>query len=414
MGQEKSDVSETLGLDAGRGFKSIWIWLGAIALAAFAGIWLWSSRGDADESQKYVTAQAAKNSFAVIVTSTGSVEPTNLVEISSELSGTLATVDVDYNASVKVGTVLATLDTTKLEALVAVQKASLDAAIAQVAMAQATLDDAKEKHDTALDLDRRGITSHQAFITQKAQYVRAQAELQAALANRALAEANLDLQQSELDKACICSPINGIVLHRAVDVGQIVAASLSAPILFTVAEDLSKMELRVDVDEADIGQVAVGNTATFTVDAYDDITFPAEIAEIRFSSETIDGVVTYKAILTIDNSELLLRPGMTATADIIVKEIKNALTVPNAALRYAPPLPPATDEEEDRSGLLGMLIPQAPDTRVVSDAKTVWLLKDGQAEEIQITTGSSNGTWTEVLGGDLDIGSVVITDQIDG
>lgn len=415
MVETDSDVSKKLGLDRTKGSKTFWAGLAGAAVLVIAGLIIWSGRADGDDATKYVTSQAAKNSFAVIVTATGSVEPTNLVEISSELSGTLASVEVDYNTRVEVGTVLATLDTTKLEALVDVQKASLDAAIARVAIAQATLDDAREKYDAALNLDRQGVTSHQAFITQKANYVRAQAEYQSSVANRTLAEANLDLQQSELEKACICSPIEGVVLDRAVDVGQIVAASLSAPVLFTVAEDLREMELQVDIDEADIGQVSVGDAALFTVDAYDEMQFPAEIAEIRFSPETIDGVVTYKAILTIDNSELLLRPGMTATADITVEEIEDALVIPNSALRYAPPLPPSTQAEDDRSGLLGMLMPERPDdTRQASNSKTVWILVDNKAREIPISTGSSNGTWTEVLGGELEVGSVVITDQIDG
>lgn len=181
-----------------------------------------------------------------------------------------------------------------------------------------------------------------------------------------------------------------------------------------LAEDLRQMELQVDIDEADIGRVAVGNKAKFTVDAYDERRFPAEISEIRFAPETIDGVVTYKTILTIDNAEMLLRPGMTATADIVVAEITRALVVPNAALRYAPPRAPAEDTEEERSGLLGMLIPDRLDDAAGGDNKTLWVLKDGIAQEIAVRAGDSDGLVTEILEGPLAEGDTVITDQSDG
>ena len=153
------------------------------------------------------------------------------------------------------------------------------------------------------------------------------------------------MDQTNLDKAIIVSPINGVVLARSVEPGQTVAASLQAPVLFTLAEDLAKMELHVDVDEADVGQVRDGQQATFTVDAYPDRVFPAQITQVRYGSQSVEGVVTYLTVLNVDNSDLSLRPGMTATADIVVKELKNALLVPNAALRFAP----AQQEKESRN-----------------------------------------------------------------
>jgi len=414
VAESTEETAKTLAMDVGR--NPVWVW-GKYVLAALViagGLWYWLSATTDQKKQRYVTAQATIDDFQVIVTATGTVEPTNLVEISSELSGTLARVNVDYNDVVEKGTILAQLDTSKLEAQLAVSKAALDSAIARVAMTRATLDETKEKFESGKQLEQRGITAHQTFVSLRAAYIRAQAELQSALADQALAEATLDLNQTELDKACICSPINGVVLDRAADTGQIVASALSAPILFTVAEDLTKMELQVDIDEADIGRTAVGNHAEFTVDAYDDKKFPATISEIRFAPETIDGVVTYKGILTIDNSDMLLRPGMTATADITVAEITGALIVPNAALRYAPPPDPSETVDDDRSGLLGMLIPQAPDRTERGNTKTIWVLRDGVAREIAITAGSSDGRVTQILTGDLAANDMVITDQIDG
>ena len=414
MQTRSEEITQTLGLDARSKGRRFWITLSAAAAVLVAVGWYAIRMTAGPEPVQYVSAKVDRGDFVVTVTATGTVEPTNLVEISSELSGTLKTVNVDFNDRVDVGTVLARLDTTKLEAQFEIAKASLDAAIARVAVAHALLDDAREKFESARDLESRGITPHQTFTTQQAAFKRAQAELKSAIADRSLAEANLDLYRAELDKACICSPIKGVVLDRSVDPGQIVAASLSAPVLFTVAEDLAKMELQVDIDEADIGRVAVGNMAVFTVDAYDERRFPAEIAEVRFASETIDGVVTYKAILTVDNSEMLLRPGMTATADIVVAEISDALVVPNAALRYAPPPAPGSEDEDERSGLLGMLIPDRPDEAAQGNQKTLWLLKDGVAEEIAVQTGDTDGRNTEILGGELAEGDVVIMDRDDG
>lgn len=412
MPDTPQDVAETLGLTKSRARLPGWaISLIVVAGLIALGLWWWTS-ATADKGVSYTTTQAATADLRVTVTATGTVEPTNLVEISSELSGTLSRVNVDFNDIVSKGTILAELDTTKLEAQLAVAKAGLDSAIARVAMATATLDEAREKYQTAQSLEERGVSAHQTLVTQKTAFIRAQAELQSAIADRSLAEADLDLHQAELEKGCICSPIDGVVLSRSVDAGQIVAASLSAPVLFTIAEDLTKMELQVYIDEADIGRTKVGNTAEFTVDAYDDRIFPAKITEIRFAPETIDGVVSYKAILAIDNSDMSLRPGMTATADITVAQIAQALTVPNAALRYAPPAAPVEDQE--RSGLLGMLIPDHNAGNAVGDAKTLWVLRDGSPQEIAIRAGQSDGRLTEILEGDLKAGDLVITDQSDG
>jgi HlyD family secretion protein len=407
-----NSIEETLGLGRPKLAVAKWAGYAAIALVVLAAGWYVLVRPNAGSAIHYVTSQASMASFEVIVTATGSIEPTNLVEISSELSGTVREVMVDYNDVVDVGTVLAELDTTKLEAQVAVQRASVEAAEARMAMAQAELDNVRERFQRTFELNARGFSSAEELSSLETELIRAEAELQYSVAERSLAEANLTLHQAELDQACICSPIRGVVLDRDVDAGQIVAASLSAPILFTVAEDLTQMELRVDIDEADIGFVLVGNSATFTVDAYDDRTFPAEIADIRFAPETIDGVVTYKAILAIDNTEMLLRPGMTATAEVVVAEVTEALSVPNTALRYVPPA--ALNEADERSGLLGMLIPDSGPDANVADARSVWVLREGEAVEIAVQTGLSNGVLTEIVQGEIEAGDLVITDRTDG
>lgn len=413
--QNKSELEEILKIGRHKKRGRGWIRYGLLVLLVGFGLAGFFAFQKEKGVVTYTSKSVERGNITVLVYATGTIEPTNLVEISSELSGTLATVDVDYNDAVEVGQVLARLDTTKLEAEVAVREASLISAEAGVAQAQAALHEAAENYEISEALDKRGVTSHQSFISATATYERAVASLQIADAARNLAEASLELQQADLAKAVIRSPIKGIILDRDADVGQIVASSLAAPILFMIAEDLSKMELQVDVDEADIGRISVGNHATFTVEAYDETSFPAEIAEIRFASETIDGVVSYKTILSINNEKLLLRPGMTATSEIIVDQVTDALLVPNAALRYAPPQVIEDDSGSGGGGLLGMIMP-SPSERDDSEAtrangKTVWILEDGIAREIAVKTGQSDGKFTAILGETLVLNAMVIISQ---
>jgi len=202
-------------------------------------------------------------------------------------------------------------------------------------------------------------------------------------------------------------------LSRNVEPGQTVASSLQAPVLFTIAEDLTKMEVQVDVDEADVGNVREGQKATFTVDAYPDKKFTATIRELRFGSEVVQGVVTYKAVLTTDNSALLLRPGMTATAEIVVAHVKDALTVPNAALRFSP----AETQQVDNRNFLQKIMPGPPHLRRPSTTeqptgadRKVWVLKDGSPEEVSVTVGPTDGKRTQIVKGNLQPGQAVIVD----
>lgn len=386
-----------------------------VALAG-GGYWYWSARTSPGDTQRYTTATATVADVIVTVTATGTVEPTNKVEISSELSGTVRIVHVDYNDEVKVGQVLASLDTDKLEATVELRRASLVAAEARVSEAEATLSERRAAFERVETLTERGIGSQEQYLAAKAALDRAEAAVASAKADVRVAQANLDVEEANLGKACICSPINGVVLDRDVDAGQIVASSLQAPVLFTIAEDLRKMELLVDIDEADIGKVAVGNAAEFTVEAFQDKTFPAKIAQIRYAPETVDGVVTYKAVLEIDNAELLLRPGMTATAEIVVAEVKQALTVPNAALRYSPPAVSEDASDNGPTGLLGMLFRRPPSAEpatsnisTANETRTLWLDTGGKATPVQVQTGATDGKNTVILEGDVREGDTVIT-----
>ena len=287
--------------------------------------------------QSFVVEPASRADVTVIITATGSVQPTNQVDVSSELSGTVRNVFVDYNSPVKVGQVLAELDTDKLKATLNSSRARLASARAKVLDVQATLLEKELVYERKKTLATSRISSQQDLDTAKAALDRAAAAVESAKADVGVAEADVQLNETNLVKARIVSPINGIALKRNVDPGQTVASSLQAPVLFTIAEDLTQMEVQVDVDEADVGKVKEGQQGQFSVDAYPDRRFQARIRELRYGSEVVQGVVTYKAVLSTDNAGLLLRPGMTATAEIIVQQVAQALTVPNAALRYAPP-----------------------------------------------------------------------------
>jgi HlyD family secretion protein len=391
--------------------------LGAGAVLAAVALFLMRAVGGNAERVSYTTEPARRGDLTVSVTATGTLEPTNQVDISSELSGIVRSVEVDYNDSVSIGQVLAQLDTTRLDAQVLQSKAALDSAQARVTEADASQKEAEAqlaRLRRVHELSGGKVPSAQELTAQEAAVARARAGAASARAAVTQARATLEAQETDLYKTAIRSPINGIVLKRAVEPGQTVASSLQAPVLFTLAEDLSRMELQVSVDEADVGQVREAQAATFTVDAWPDRTFPARVAQVRYGAETVAGVVTYETVLTVDNSEGLLRPGMTATAEIVVREAKDVLLVPNAALRFTPPAP---KDEEPSGGLLRALIP-APRFGRRGDApkrpsgreQRVWTLRDGKLAELTITTGASDGTFTEVVRGQVEPGQELVTD----
>jgi HlyD family secretion protein len=412
----QAEIEAVLGLDKPktplRRWRS-WLIAGAAVIAALL-LYLVLGTGGSNDGIRYVTEPVTKSDLTVTVTATGTVQPTNEVEVSSELSGIVRNVLVDYNSAVKTGQTLAELDTDKLKSTVDSSRAKLAAAKAKVSEAEATVLEAKLEYARKQTLVAKKVSSDQELESADAAYQRAVAGVESAKADVAAAAADLALNETNLSKALIRSPITGVVLSRNVEPGQTVASSLQAPVLFTIAEDLSKMEVQVDVDEADVGKVKEGQKAIFTVDAYPDKQFSATIRELRFGSEIVQGVVTYKAVLTADNSELLLRPGMTATAEIVVEHVDDAVTVPNAALRF---VPPAGHENADRRNFLQKLLPGMPHLRRPSTQATpsssernVWVLEDGTPKEVSVTVGASDGKRTQIVKGDIKPGQAVIVD----
>ena len=394
--------------------------LGVIGLLALlAAGYGWFLRDRAAAQLRYQTAEITRGDLVVTVAATGNLQPTNQVDVGSELSGIMESVKVDVNDTVKRGQVLAQLDVSRLRDQIANARGALAAARAQVAQAAATVT------ETRLQLSRLqrmfatsgGTVPAQVDIdTARAALQRAEGAEASAQAAVVQAQASLSTGETNLAKASIRSPIDGVVLSRSIEPGQTVAASLQAPVLFTLAEDPSKMELQVDVDEADVGLVRDGQSATFTVDAYPGREYPAQVRRVGFGSQTKDGVVFYLTVLTVNNDDLSLRPGMTATAAIVVDRRRQVLRVPTAALRFTPA--PAASGQRPGS-LVSRLMPRPPHgarSQATGNGKSrrVWVLRDGEPVAVPVTVGASNGQLTEVTGDGLQPGMRVITESLGG
>lgn len=407
------DIHASLNLQAHSNRLHRWRWPLAAGIAVIAVLFYFlTSSGNGKTVVNYKTTPVTRNDLTLTVTATGTLQPLNQVEVGSELSGTIASVEVDFNDPVKVDQVLARLDTTALNSRIAEGKASQQQAMAMLEEAKATEMEKRAALKRCKELAKKQLCSPNDLDTADAAYARAKAAVSSAKAQVAMAKAVLDGYETNLKKATIRSPINGIVLDRKVEPGQTVAASLQTPELFTLAEDLTHMELLVAIDEADIGQIRDGQKATFNVDAYPDLEFTGQISQIRHAPQTVDGVVSYETVLAVENPKQLLLPGMTATAEITTQHISDALLIPNAALRYAPPV--AEKKSESGGSLFSRLFPR-PSRRNSQPAvahgkdRTVWLLQNGKPQAVNITVGASDGTVTEVLKGSLEPGMELIT-----
>ncbi len=393
------DLEAVLGLGAAApGRRRAWILAAGVAAAA-AGVaaFAWSRWS---EGPNYETLAVERGDLLLTVSATGALEPVNQVDVGSELSGTVESVRVDYNDPVEVDQVLATLDTSQLEEKVNESRAALASAEASVLRAVATVRETRLEKERCEQLARAAqVCSRQEFERAEAAQIRAQAEEASARSQVALARAALEAEQARFEKAVVHSPIRGIVLARYVEEGQTLAANFQTPVLFTLAEDLRVMNLHLDVDEADIGRVREGQPATFSVDAFPERRFPAVITEVRYAPRTLEGVVTYETLLRVENPELLLRPGMTATADIEIGAVRDALLVPNSALRFAPP----EVEAAERRGAWRRRRPGE-----TSSSQRVWTLRSGEPVAIPIEIGATDGRRTEVRSGDLAPGAAVL------
>ena len=395
------------------------LWLGLLVLTlAGAGLWWWLAQQESDAAPRYITEPAHRGNLTLTVAANGTLQPTRLVNIGSELSGTVLNVLADVNDTVKAGQILVELDTAKLAAQVQRSRAALDSAQARLLQASATVRESQASLARLQEVARLSggkVPSVAELDGASAVAERARADERSMRASIDDARAALSTDETSLSKASIRSPIKGMVLTRSVEPGNAVAASLQAVTLFTLAEDLTRLKLEVKVDEADVGAVQKGQKATFTVSAYPSRKYPALIRRVAYGSTLTDNVVTYTATLDVDNSDLSLRPGMTASATITARERIDALLVPNTALRYSPSQK-AVAEAKSAGGILSRLIPRMPRSGPrggagVAAGKQVWVLRDGQPVAVPVTLGISDGRMTEILAGALQAGTAVITDQ---
>lgn len=378
----------------------------------------------------YATQAIRRTDLTVTVSATGNLQPTKEVQVGSEQSGLIDAVYVDNNDHVTKGQQLARLDPSRLRDALVQTQASLAAAEAQVAQNEAA--HTKANADLARMEEVYHISGGKVPAKTELDNARAQAQQTAAQVRSSKAQvmqagAQVSTARTNLSKATIYSPVTGVVLSRAIDPGQTVAASFQAPVLFTIAEDLSQMKLEVKVDEADVGQVKSGQRATFSVDAYPGRRFQAVIQRVDVGANASEGsassssssantVISYTAVLGVRNPDLALRPGMTATAEIITSEKQNVLVVPNAALRFTPAASAA-----QRSSVTSVLMPRArrggsngqEATIGRGSRQSIYVLgSNGQLEARQIIVGDSNGSLTEVISGNLRSGEKVITGQL--
>ncbi|MCX7691991.1 MAG: efflux RND transporter periplasmic adaptor subunit, partial [Tepidimonas taiwanensis] len=352
------------------------------------------------------------------VSANGTLQPVRAVNIGSELSGTVREVLVDVNDRVRKGQVLVVLDTAKLQDQVNSARAALASAEAQVALADASAREAAAQLARLEEVARLSggkVPSAAELDAARAALERARATQGTARAAVEQARATLSTNETNLAKASIRSPIDGVVLSRNVEPGNAVAASLQAVTLMTIAQDLRQLKLDVAVDEADVGNVREGQPATFTVSAYPRRRYPATVGRIAYGATKTDNVVTYTATLDVDNADQSLRPGMTATANIRAVERKDVLLVPNTALRFTPSEAPAASSG---GGLAGLLLPKPPsvgrktvrlDNR--GGPRQIWVLREGRPVALPVTVGISDGRLTEVSGEGVEEGLPVIVEQ---
>jgi HlyD family secretion protein len=341
---------------------------------------------------KFKVEKITRGEIVSSVTATGTVNAVTTVLVGTQVSGTIKTLYVDFNSPVKKGQIIAQIDPATFEAQVGQAQANLFAARANLEKAEATVIDAKRTMQRNKKLVSKNLIAQSDFDTAETSYETAKASVSAAKAQIAQTEAALKFVETNLQYTRIISPVDGVVISRSVDVGQTVAASFQTPTLFTIAQDLTKMQVDTNVDEADIGNVRVGQNVDFTVDAYPEIIFKGSVWQVRNAPIIAQNVVTYDVVIKVENPELKLKPGMTANVSIITSFKKDILKIPNAALRFVP-----SEKEIEKNVQKGL---------------GVWIIKNGKPQRIPIMTGISDGTYTELVSGEIKEGQEVIIESL--
>lgn len=364
---------------------------GAVVVVLVAGLAAFVLFGNKGSGPKYKTEKITRGDIVTTVTATGTVNAVTTVLVGTQVSGTIKKIYVDFNSPVKKGQLIAQIDPALFDEQVQQQKANVLAAQANVEKAEASRVDAKRTRDRNAELFSKNLIARSDLDTADTNHETAKASVSAARAAVAQADAALRNAQTNLGYARIVSPVDGTVVSRNVDVGQTVAASFQTPTLFTIAQDLTKMQIDTSVDEADIGKVKVGQEVEFTVDAYADITFKGKVGQVRIAPITVQNVVTYDVVITVDNPDIKLKPGMTANVSVIVAEKKDILKIPNAAIRFRPAEKTKTKQPQKGAG--------------------VWVLENEKLKRLPVTVGISDGNFTELVSGELRESQDVVTEE---
>ncbi len=350
------------------------------------------------------TEQAVMGDITATVTASGRMNAISVVEIGTQVSGTVREIYVDYNSPVSADQLIAMIDPTILKLQLSELQANLAVARAGVESAGAALSDGERKLKRNRELYARKLIAKSELEESETGVQMKRALLREARSRVSQAEAAVARGRTNLNHTRIVSPVNGVVVSRKVDVGQTVAASFQTPTLFSIAQDLTKMQIDTNVDEADIGRVAEGQSVSFRVDAFPEETFEGRVVQVRIAPQTVDNVVTYTVVIHVDNGELKLKPGMTANVSIETSRRKNVLRVPAAALRFSPPQPLLEQTSPDRSG---------PRSRPAPNEGFVWSARDGKLErKIAIVTGITDNRWVEVLSGDIGSGDTLVINAL--
>jgi HlyD family secretion protein len=380
-----------------------WAVFGLVIAAGIFPAW---SFGGAKENAKYRTAAVTRGDVMAIISSTGILNPAILVEVGSEVSGLVTKVNVDFNAAVRKGEVLAELDRAPFEDDVKQNEAALRVATAAFDKSKVDLDTAKKKYDRTLDLYQKKLVSEEEKETDEEAYLEAKDDLKIAEAGVKEAAAQLEASRLDLEKTLIRSPIDGVVVIRNVGAGQTVTARFQAPVLFTIANDLRLMRLQCDVDESQVGRVREGQKVEFTVEAFPADTFTGRVIQVQDNAEVDSDVVRYPTVCEVDNTRTTLRPGMTATVTIHTGEAHGVLRVPNAALHFVPPVLTESMKAVVRNASKDLAAGQSP--------SIVWRLdQKGALTPVLIKTGLAGPDFVEITGGDLREGQPVVTGVID-
>jgi HlyD family secretion protein len=380
--------------------KKPWAVIAGLLVALAAGYFFISKSRSKPPTSRYQTAAVERGALISHVTATGTLSALVTVQVGSQVSGRIQNLYADFNSEVKKGQLIAALDPQLYQAALEQAKANNLAAQANVSKAKTQLVEAQRQFERTRTLFDQNLVSRAERDTAEANADAAKAAVEAAMAEVRQSKAGLNQAEVNLAFTKILSPINGIVISRTVDVGQTVAASLQAPTLFTIAEDLRRMQVHTSIAEADVGRLEVGMEGVFRVDAYPQLEFNGRVSQIRNAPTTVQNVVTYDAVIDVENPELKLKPGMTANVNIRVAEREDVLKVPNAALRYRPP----AGEGQQRGGRAKAGAP---------GEKPLWLLRDGQPVQVMVTPGVTDGSFTEVSSPDLREGDRAITEATD-